>query len=66
MTRPDELTPLRQLLEAFRSEAMTVWENDQDVTEREMAKLKADIAGLESRLHRQPDHPARRRGAGAR
>jgi hypothetical protein len=64
MNRPDELTRLRQLLEAFRSEAMTVWENDTDVTEREMAKLKADIAGLETRLHRHPDE--RRRGAGAR
>jgi hypothetical protein len=61
MNRPDELTRLRQLLEAFRSEAMTVWENDTDVTEREMAKLKADISGLEARLHHYPDQ--RRRSA---
>ena len=63
MNRPDELTRLRQLLEAFRAEAMTVWENDVDVTEREMAKLTADIAGLETRLRRHPDTNERRRGA---
>jgi hypothetical protein len=62
MNRPDELTRLRQLLEAFRSEAMTVWENDTDVTEREMAKLKADITGLEARLH--PHAGERRRSLG--
>jgi hypothetical protein len=64
MNRPDELTRLHQLLEAFRSEAMTVWENDTDVTEREMVKLKADITGLETRLHHYPNE--RRRGAGGR
>jgi hypothetical protein len=61
MNRPNELTRLRQLLEAFRSEAMTVWENDADVTAREMEKLMADIAGLETRLRRHPDtHEPRR------
>jgi hypothetical protein len=51
------------MLEAFRSEAMTVWENDVDVTEREMIKLRADIAGLETRLG---SHPANEHRQGAR
>ena len=42
---------------------MTVWENDVDVTEREMAKLTADIAGLETRLRRHPDMDEHRRHA---
>jgi hypothetical protein len=66
MNKPDELTRLRQMLEAFRSEAMTVWENDVDVTEREMVKLRADIAGLEARLGRYPDAGERRLGAHSR
>jgi hypothetical protein len=66
MNKPDELTRLRQMLEAFRSEAMTVWENDIDVTEREMVKLRADIAGLEARLGRYPEASERRLGVHGR
>ena len=53
-----ELTALRQLYEALTSGRMMLGENGKDVTQREIEKLKPDIAYLESVLARRHDGAA--------
>jgi len=48
----DELAGLRQLLSAFESGSMSIRQNGQDVTQREISKLGPDIAYLETVLAR--------------
>ena len=52
MTPSEELAGLRQLLKALESGSMTMRQNGQDVTKRELDKLKPDIAFLEKVLAR--------------
>ena len=47
-----ELAAVRQLLEALRSGAMSVRENGNNVTKREIDKLAPDIKYLETALAR--------------
>ena len=48
----EELARLRELLAALESRAMTIGEHGEDVTQREIDKLKPDIEYLESVLKR--------------
>jgi hypothetical protein len=50
----EELVVLRQFLEALESGSMTIRESGKDVTQREIDKLKPDIAYLEKVLARMP------------
>lgn len=50
----EELAVLRQFLEALESGSMTIRESGKDVTQREIDKLKPDIAYLEKVLARKP------------
>ena len=52
MTPKDELADLTQLLDALENGRMTIRESDADVTQREVQKLKPDIAYLKSVLAR--------------
>jgi hypothetical protein len=48
----DELAGLRRLVAALKSKSLTIYENRQDVTVREVWKLENDIKFLESILKR--------------
>lgn len=48
----DELAGLRRLAAALRSKTLTIYENRQDVTVREVWKLENDIKFLEAILKR--------------
>ena len=48
----DELAGLRRLLDALETGSMKLLQNNNDVTQEEVAKLKPDIEYLESVLAR--------------
>ena len=52
MSPTTELAGLRQLLEALESRQLTIRQNHEDVTQREIEKRKPDIAYLEAVLAR--------------
>lgn len=52
MSPKEELADLRQFLKALESGSMTIHQKGEDVTQRELAKLKPEIKYLESVLAR--------------
>jgi hypothetical protein len=50
----EELAGLRRFLAAVESKSMTIHENGEDVTQREVEKLKPEIEHLESILRPPP------------
>ncbi|MGH7099491.1 MAG: hypothetical protein ACREE4_17765 [Stellaceae bacterium] len=52
MDAREELGVLRQLLESLKSGTMKLYQNGQDVTQRELKKLRPDVAYLETVLAR--------------
>jgi hypothetical protein len=57
MDTEEQLATLRGLFEMLQSGTMTLHENGEDVTEREIEKLKPDMAYLEHVLARQRGQP---------
>jgi hypothetical protein len=57
MDTKEQLATLRGLFEMLQSGTMTLHENGEDVTEREIEKLKPDMAYLERVLARQRGQP---------
>jgi hypothetical protein len=50
MNSTDEVRYLEHLLNALTSRRMRLFEGDQDVTEREVGRLGAEVAAIESML----------------